>query len=195
VVQSRVIALALAALAVVPACADAAMVSPKAGEVRVGNGQGFRLIVAPTEVAAGAQVMVGPNGAASIVYTDTCIVSAPAAAITIVKSGTPCTGFAKPSYFGFARSNEEGIGVRYDSAFGFTPKVDDDAPEKVEEPKQTQSPPPQASKPSRPSAPASAHEERHEDHNGLLLVGGVVVGAGVLAGVLLSQGGDSPASP
>lgn len=191
-VQSRVVVFALAAFAVFPVCADAAMVSPTAGEVRVGNGHGFRSIVAPTEVAVGAQVMVGPNGAASIAYTDTCIVSAPAAAITIVKSGTPCTGFAEPSYFGFSRSNAEGIGVRYDSAFGFTPKVDDDSPDTVEEPKQTQAASP---KPSRPSKQATASEERHEDSRGFLIVGGVVVGAGVLAAVLLTQGGDSPASP
>jgi hypothetical protein len=193
VVQFRVVVSALAALAALPASAQAAMVSPSAGEVRVGNGEGYRLIVAPTEVAAGAQVMVSPNGAASIAYTDTCIVSAPAAAITIVKSRTPCSGFAAPSYFGFTQSNQEGVGVRQDSAFGFTPKVDADAPDKVEEPQQTQSPPKKVSSPSTPREPATAHEQR-EDHRGLLIVGGIVVGAGALAAVLLSQG-DSPSSP
>jgi hypothetical protein len=177
------------------------MVSPKGGEVRIGTGQGFERIVAPTEVAAGAQVMVSPTGAASIAYSETCVVIAPAAAITVIASEAPCAGLPEPSYLGFASSNEQGIagegtGVEGDQ-LAFTPKVDaPDAPKKktAETPEKTQGPAPRASKPA--SVQGSVQDkERHGDHDGLLLVGGVVVGAGVLAAVLASQGSDEPASP
>ncbi len=164
------------------------MVSPKSGEVRVGTGHGFQLIVAPTEVAAGAQVMVSPSGGALISYSHTCVVRAPAAAITIIESRPPCASMPEPSHFGFARSNEEGIGI-VDDAFGFTPKVD--APE---DPEKTEAPQPVSIKKKWPEPPV--HEEHSQDQSGLLIIGGVVVGAGVLAAVILAnQGHDGPASP
>ena len=192
----RVLALVAASLAILPASAFAAMVSPKAGEVRVGTGQGFQLIVAPTEVAAGAQVMVGPKGAASIAYSGNCVVTAPAAAVTIVESRPPCRSLPEPWYFGFAQSNEEGISISGE-AFGFTPKVD--APEMEEEA-------PAPAKETRISAPVPVtgtrkrpetvyKEKRPEDHLSLLIVVGIVVGAGALAAILASQGSDGPASP
>ena len=192
----RVLALVAASLAILPASAFAAMVSPKAGEVRVGTGQGFQLIVAPTEVAAGAQVMVGPKGAASIAYSDDCVVTAPAAAVTIIESRPPCRSLPEPWYFGFAQSNEEGISISGE-AFGFTPKVD--APEMEEEA-------PAPAKETRISAPVPVtgtrkrpetvyKEKRPEDHLSLLIVVGIVVGAGALAAILASQGSDGPASP
>jgi hypothetical protein len=194
----RVLALVTAYLALLPASAFAAMVSPKHGEVRVGTGQGFQLIVAPTEVAAGAQVMVSPKGAASIAYSDNCVVTAPAAAITIIGSRSPCRSLPEPSYFGFAQGNEEGIGISGE-AFGFTPKVD--APEAEEE-----APAPAPAEETKKTAPVPVtgtknepetvyEEKRPEDHHSFLLVGGVVVGAGALAAILASQGGDGPASP
>jgi hypothetical protein len=192
----RVLALVTASLAILPASAFAAMVSPKAGEVRVGTGQGFQLIVAPTEVAAGAQIMVSPKGAASIAYSGNCVVTAPAAAVTVIESRSPCRSMPEPWYFGFAQSNEEGIGISGE-AFGFTPKVD--APEMEEEA-------PAPAKETKMSAPVPVtgrknepetvyEEKRSEDHHSLLLVGGVAVGAGALAAILASQGGDGPASP
>ncbi len=179
----RVWALVWMALVAYPACAAAVMVSPKAGEVRVGSGQGFRLIVAPTEVAAGAQVMVSPAGAASIAYSDTCVVPAPAAALTVIESQPPCASLPEPSHFGFAQSNEEGVAIDNDQ-FGFTPKVD--APDPAD-------PPAGASRQRRSTT--AQDDGRPRDHDALLLVGGVVVGAGVIAAILASQGSDKPASP
>jgi hypothetical protein len=179
--------------------------------VRIGTGQGFQTIAGPTEAAAGAQIMVGPEGAALIAYSQTCVVRAPAAAITIVEDHAPCASMPKPSYFGFAQSNEVGVAITSD-AFGFTPKVDapdtSEAPEKSQAP-QSQAPqsqaPPKSQAPQESRAPAPVPEttqpntaqgdERPSDHSGLLIVGGVVVGAGVLAALLASQGGDHPASP
>lgn len=198
VIWFRVLALVSASLAVLPASAFAAMVSPKTGEVRVGTGQGFQLIVAPTEVAAGAQVMVSPKGAASIAYSDRCVVTARAAAITIIESRSPCRKLPEPSYFGFAQSNEEGIRIG-GGAFGFTPKVD--VPETQEEPPapakeetKTVTPPPVASSKKEPE-PEPVYENKAPADHSFLLVGGVVVGAAALAAVLASQGSDGPASP
>jgi hypothetical protein len=200
------LALVLASLAVLPASVHAAMVSPRSGEVRVGTGQGFQLIVAPTEVAVGAQVLVGPSGAASITYSDTCVVNAPAAAVTVVESRPPCRkSLPAPSYFGFAQSNQEGIRLNGE-AFGFTPKVDVptvDAPEQSEE--VTPPPPPQETKTASPAPPAEAISKPEPDppvvaekgggSSTFLIVGGVVAGAGALAAILASQGSDGPASP
>ncbi len=200
----RIVALVLASLAVLPASAFAAMVSPRSGEVRVGTGQGFQLIVAPTEVSAGAQVMVGPKGAASIAYSGNCVVTAPAATVTIVESRAPCSGNAMPapSYFGYTQTNQEGIAIGR-MTYGFTPKVD--APDETEEaptpepPKQTkkESPAPVFTAKKEPAPqPEPVYEEKPPaDHSALLIVGAVVVGAGALAAVLASQGSDGPASP
>lgn len=202
VMRVRLLALVPALLAVLPASVHAATVSPRSGEVRVGTGQGFQRIVAPTEVAVGAQVMVGPTGAASIAYSDNCVVTAPAAAVTVVESRSPCSkSLPAPSYFGFAQSTEEGIRLNGE-AFGFTPKVD--VPEQTEE--ATVPAPPQETKTASPAPSAGTirkkepdppvyEEKGPEDHNTFLVVGGVVAGAGALAAILASQGSDGPASP
>ena len=194
-VRMGVVVVALASLAAFPACADAAMVSPKGGEVRIGTGHGFQQINAPTEVAAGAQVLVGQNGAASIAYSDNCVVSAPAAAVTVVESQVPCAGLPQPSYLGFAQSTEEGVAavsrpVGPIGPLAFTPKVD--APENVDNPQKTQAP--SSSKPSKSKSPAIVRNKPPEDNRELLVVGGIALGAGALAAILLSQG-DDPASP
>jgi hypothetical protein len=198
VVQLRVFAGVLALLAVCPAGALAAMVTPKAGEVRIGTGQGFQSIVEPTEAAAGAQIMVGPNGAALIAYSETCVVKAPAEAITIVENQSPCASMPEPSHFGFVQSNEDGADAKPhvsvpSELLAFTPKVD--AADKYEAPEK-----PEAPKKSHASVPKHVpktvqDEERPWDHDRLLIVGGAVVAGGVLAAILANQGGDHPASP
>ncbi len=149
----RVFVWVLALLVACPAGAFAAMVTPKSGEVRIGTGQGFQAIAGPTEAAAGAQIMVGPEGAALIAYSQTCVVRAPPAAITIVEDHAPCASMPKPSYFGFAQSNEMGVAITSD-AFGFTPKVD--APDTSETPEKSQAPQsqaPQSQAPQKSQAP------------------------------------------
>lgn len=196
----RVIAGVLALLAICPAGAFAAMVTPKAGEVRIGTGQGFQAIAGPTEAAAGAQIMVGPNGAALIAYSETCVVRAPAEAITIVENQLPCSSLPEPSHFGFVQSDEGSADATPhvsvpSELLAFTPKVDapdaDESPAKPETPKKSQ-----ASAPVNKHVPRTVRdEERPRDHDALLIVGGVVVGGGVLAAILANQGGDHPASP
>ena len=118
----RVVALALVSIVAGAATASAAVVSPMGGDVRISTGQGFHPIAVPTQIAPGGQVMVGPGGAASIAYSATCIVPASPAAITVVASRPACDDFPKPSYFGFAQSEEVGLSVE-EETFGFTPKV------------------------------------------------------------------------
>ena len=204
----RVVALALVSIVAGAATASAAVVSPMGGDVRISTGQGFHPIAVPTQIAPGGQVMVGPGGAASIAYSATCIVPASPAAITVVASRPACDDFPKPSYFGFAQSEEVGLSVE-EETFGFTPKVGTPRPaggsvsqKKEEKEEPVAAPVPQAESvplPPRPPAPEEpAHEEAASsswDSHGVLIIGGVVVGAGVLAAVLASSGGDDPASP
>lgn len=190
----RVFAGMLALLVTGPAWAAAVKVVPKDGEVRIGTGRGFQKINAPTEVPAGAQVMVGPQGSAEISYSDNCTVTAPPASITIVEKRPPCREYAEPSYFGFAQSNQEGLIVS-GSTFGFTPKVD--APDNDNEPavvSETKKPAPAPLPPPPPATPTIAAGSG--GGSTWLVVGGVVVGAGALAAILASSsGGDGPASP
>lgn len=179
-----VLALAVAA----PASAVAIEVVPMAGDVRIGTWRGFQNVVGPTEVSAGAQVMVGPEGAAAIAYSDTCIVSAPPAAVTVVESRPPCSDFAEPSYFGFSQSNQEGL--RIDGApLDFTPRVDVPEPNggAIAAEDRTREWPTVAPPPPRSRSTAAAEEKRSWDHS-LLIAGGVIVGAGILAAILASSG-------
>jgi hypothetical protein len=206
----RVVALELVSSVAGAATASAAVVSPMGGDVRISTGQGFHPLAVATEVAPGGQVMVGPGGAASIAYSATCIVSASPAAITVVASRPACDDFPKPSYFGFAQSEEVGISVDGD-AFGFTPKVgmpripsgsvsqrkeekDEAAAAPAPEAEHVPPPPPAPPPKQEQSAQEEASSSTWDDH-GVLIIGGVVVGAGVLAAVLASSGGDDPASP
>ena len=201
----RGVALALVSIVAGTATASAAVVSPMGGDVRISSGQGFHPIAVPTEIAPGGQVMVGPGSAASIAYSATCVVPASPAAITVVASRPACGDFPKPSYFGFAQSEEVGLSVEED-AFGFTPKVGTPrAPagsvsqksEEKEEP--VAAPVPQAARvplpqPLPPPGEPPGEEDSSWNHS-VLIIGGVIVGAGVLAAVLASSGGDDPASP
>ena len=203
----RAVALALVSIVAGTATASAAVVSPMGGDVRISTGQGFHPIAVPTEIAAGGQIMVGPGGAASIAYSAACVVPASPAAITVVASRPACGDFPKPSYFGFAQSEEVGLSVEED-AFGFTPRVGTPkAPggsvsQKTDEKDEPAAAPvPQAESapmPPRPLPPEPAQEEATTsswDSHGVLIIGGVIDGAGVLAAVLASSGGDDPASP
>jgi len=187
----RVLVLIVVSIAAFPASAAAATVSPMAGEVRVGSGHGFQKIDAPTEVAPGAQVVVSPGGLASIAYAGNCVVSAHPASITVIEKQPPCAGFPAPTYFGFAQSNQEGLGNIERGTFGFTPKVDEPEPE----PEATSSGGSSSTQSSGPTRrePVVVQEPSHWDHS-LLIVGGVVVGAGALAAIL-AGGHDGPASP
>ncbi len=187
----RVLVSVLVVSVAVPARAAAANVLPMAGEVRIRTGQGFQEIVRPTEVAAGAQVMVSPGGLATITYSDSCVVRVAPARITVVENRSPCSDHPEPSYLGFTQSNKEGISISADG-LAFTPMVDDPEPSGgVSETKPVTSPTPEMP---MPPETAAAEEEKDSWNYSLLAVGAVVVGAGALAAILVSSG-DDPASP
>jgi len=156
--------LVLMTIAVLPGSAGAATILPIAGEVRLSTGQGFHIIIAPIQVTTGAEVMVSPEGSASIAYADDCVVGAAPAAITIVQDEPQCRDFPEPMHF--------------------TPAVDSEdvvAPEKTSHSKRKRQP-----------KPVESDDQCLWDHN-LLIVGGLVLGAGVLAATLISS--DGPTSP
>ena len=166
-----------------PAVATAAVVSPVNGEVRVSTGQGFQKIAAPTEVAAGGQVMVSPGGSATIGYAQDCVVPVKPFGLSVIQTEPPCRKFPPPSHFGF----EEMAVTPGDAAgdtYGFAPKVSG-------EEKKTSSEEPQPVY--HPIQTSSVSGDNSSHWGSLCLVGGVVVGAGALAAILLSQ--SSPSSP
>jgi hypothetical protein len=143
-------------------------------------------------------------------------VPASPAAITVVASRPACDDFPKPSYFGFAQSEEVGLSVE-EETFGFTPKVGTPKPaggsvgqkkeetyEKDEPAAAAPPPPPEAERVQLPrppppvapeqSVPEEASSSSWNSHS-VLVIGGVIVGAGALAAILASQDGDEPASP
>lgn len=163
----RIFISALALSAITSADAVAATVSPIAGEVSVSNGQGFQKIAGPVELHAGAQVMVGPQGAATIAYADDCVVPVKPAAVTVVSRWSPCGALPEPMHF--------------------TPRVG-------EEVKTSDTLPP-TSPPRRSSRASSKKDDKSDNLGTYVIVGGVAVGAGVVAAVLASQGDDDPVSP
>jgi len=199
----RVLVLALLSITVFPGSVVAATVSPIGGEVRVSTGHGFLKISAPTEFAAGTQVMVSPEGSATIAYSNNCIVRVGPAAVTVIQDRSPCPTYAKPWHFGFEQS---GPLPGLDNAFGFTPKVSDGVEKKkkvteeseqttttTEKKKKSAGAPDMNPEPLPPSPPEENSEHHHWDH--VVLIGGVVVGAGALAAILASQGSETPVSP
>jgi len=151
------------AIAVLPASAGAATVLPIAGEVRVSTGQGFHTIIAPTEVTTGAEVMVSPEGSASIAYANDCVVAAGPAAITVVQDEPQCRDFPEPMHF--------------------TPAVDSEeeaAPEKTSQTKRERRP-----------TPVESDDQCLWDHN-LLIVGGLVAGGAAAVLLLTQDHGHSP---
>ncbi len=182
----RLVASLFAFGVLLPAVATAAVVSPLSGEVRVSTGQGFQKIAAPTVVAAGGQVMVSPGGSATIAYAQDCVVPVKPFGLSVIQTEPPCRKFPPPSHFGF----EEMAVTPGDAAgdtYGFAPKVSG-------EEKKTSSEEP-APVVSHPIQTSSESGDGSTHWGTLCLVGGVVVGAGALAAILLGQNNSKPVSP
>jgi hypothetical protein len=176
----RLVVSAFALSVLLPAVAPAATVSPLSGEVRVSTGQGFEKIAAPTEVAAGAQVMVSPGGSATIAYAQDCLVSADPGRVAVVQRWSPCQALPEPMHF--------------------TPKVKEAKVNEEKKPSDDQAaPPPPPPPPPVVTQQSSADEggdgSSHPSFGTYCLIGGVVVGAGVLAAILVTQNNDNPVSP
>lgn len=199
IVQLRTLVPMLALAALLPTAAGAAVVTPLGGEVRVSTGQGFRAINQPTEFAAGAQVMVSAEGRATIVYSADCVVPVSAASVAFVQPRAPCRSLPAPMHFGYEQYTPAA-----GDPLGFTPKVGPQkpppAPTDAAWPTESYPlPPPPPPPPPEDSSNTTSEQSGASSSPGwgtILIIGGVAVGAGVLAGVLAGGGGDSdPVSP
>lgn len=145
-----------------------ATVMPMSGRVEVSTGQGFHQVDAATEFPAGAQVIVRPGSSAKIAYSETCVVPVRAASVAIVQDKPPCGPFAPPSHFGFESSKQ------YSSAADETEF---------------------ATKVSNPERRTVFTKDDPSCEHDYLLIGGLLIGGGGLAALLLSQGSGNPGSP
>ena len=68
----------------------AATVEPGSGDLAINQGQGFKPVMSPVNANVGDSVMVGPTGAATIVYDDGCKVSVQPGAVTTIAPLSPC---------------------------------------------------------------------------------------------------------
>jgi hypothetical protein len=74
--------------------ADAALLEPVRGGVRVNHGDGYLAVHGVTDVNPGDQVMVDPKGQARLVYPDGCKVNVKAGSVAVVGAKSPCTKHA-----------------------------------------------------------------------------------------------------
>jgi hypothetical protein len=68
----------------------AATVVPAAGDLTINQGQGFKLIKGGMNANVGDSVMVGPGGAATVVYEDGCKVNVQPGAVATIAPLSPC---------------------------------------------------------------------------------------------------------
>jgi len=71
--------------------AEAAVLEPLRGNVRVSHGGGYLAVRAATNVDPGDQVMVGSKGQARVVYPDGCAVDVKPGSVMVVGAESPCT--------------------------------------------------------------------------------------------------------
>ena len=68
----------------------AATVEPGQGNLAINQGQGFQPVNNRIDANVGDSVMVGPNGAATVVYGDGCTVNVQPGAVTTIAPLSPC---------------------------------------------------------------------------------------------------------
>jgi hypothetical protein len=71
-------------------CWAAATVEPGSGTLTINRGQGFKPAKSAAEVKVGDSIMVGPGGAATVVYDDGCKVDIRPGAVTTIAPLSPC---------------------------------------------------------------------------------------------------------
>jgi hypothetical protein len=68
----------------------AATVVPTTGDLSINQGQGFKPVKKRVEANVGDSIMVGPGGAATVVYGDGCKVNVQPGAVTTIAPLSPC---------------------------------------------------------------------------------------------------------
>jgi len=85
-------------------CWAAATVEPGYGDLTINQGKGFKPVTSRVNANVGDAVMVGPSGAATVVYDDGCKVSVQPGAVTTIAPLSPCAAGSNaattgPSYY------------------------------------------------------------------------------------------------
>ena len=83
-------ALSFACMVVLVGSAGAATIEPGQGDLSVNQGQGFQPINSRVNANVGDSVMVGPGGAATVVYDDGCKVAVQPGAVATIAPLSPC---------------------------------------------------------------------------------------------------------
>lgn len=83
-------ALSIGCAALVASPTWAAIVEPGVGHLSINQGQGFKPVTGRTNANVGDSVMVGPGGAATVVYEDGCKVDVRPGAVTTIAPLSPC---------------------------------------------------------------------------------------------------------
>jgi hypothetical protein len=71
-------------------CWAATIVEPGTGDLTINRGQGFKPAKKGAQVKVGDRVMVGPGGAATVVYDDGCKVDVQPGSVTTIAPLSPC---------------------------------------------------------------------------------------------------------
>ena len=81
---------AIGAVLLYASSAMAATVISEQGQVLLNRGDGYKLVMQPTEVAAGAQLIVNPQGRANVVFADGCAVKVEPGSVFTIAAQSPC---------------------------------------------------------------------------------------------------------
>jgi hypothetical protein len=80
----------------------ASVVEPGSGDLTINRGQGFKPVTSRINANVGDSVMVGPSGAATVVYDDGCKVSVQPGAVTTIAELSPCAAGSNAAPLGLA---------------------------------------------------------------------------------------------
>ena len=84
------VALCLSGATVIGSSSWAATIEPGQGDLSVNQGQGFQPINSRVDANVGDTVMVGPGGAATVVYDDGCKIDIQPGMVTTIAPLSPC---------------------------------------------------------------------------------------------------------
>jgi hypothetical protein len=88
----------------------AATVEPGYGDLTINHGQGFKPLTSRTSASVGDSVMVGPGGAATIVYDDGCKVNVQPGAVTTIAPLSPrASGSNAQDWWDWCRTHPDQI--------------------------------------------------------------------------------------
>jgi len=88
--RSVIVGIACAALFAGSSLAQTATIQPLQGDLSLNQGQGFQRVDGRVSANVGDAIMVGPEGAATVVYPDGCQVGVQPGAVATIAPLSPC---------------------------------------------------------------------------------------------------------